>query len=226
MKSDFLILFKLKPKFCNFLPDQNFFSTKCPKTHELTPKPRQEIITFKKEGYTSRDILNQWTTADYTVWRHQETRHNETKSRAGRPKASTGAEVDFIKVTSLHDRKSDYHEKKCISIHYKRKTLWSWPIWQNCCQETTVEKTKQCQKAPVDQGAQRLDNSACGIRSFDWRIKIRNLWVKYEGNRAIGLMSWVFANGPGDRGSIPGRIIPKTQKWYWIPPCLTLSIIR
>ena len=25
-------------------------------------------------------------------------------------------------------------------------------------------------------------------------------------------MSWVFANGPGDRGSIPGRVIPKTLK--------------
>ena len=25
-------------------------------------------------------------------------------------------------------------------------------------------------------------------------------------------MSRVFTNGPGDRGSIPGRIIPKTQK--------------
>ena len=31
-------------------------------------------------------------------------------------------------------------------------------------------------------------------------------------NRAFGLMSRVFANGPGDRGSIPGRVIPKTQK--------------
>ena len=31
-------------------------------------------------------------------------------------------------------------------------------------------------------------------------------------NRAIGLMSGVFANGPGDRGSIPGRVIPKTKK--------------
>ena len=28
----------------------------------------------------------------------------------------------------------------------------------------------------------------------------------------IGLMSIVFANGPGDWGSIPGRVIPKTQK--------------
>ena len=25
-------------------------------------------------------------------------------------------------------------------------------------------------------------------------------------------MSREFANGPGDRGSIPGRVIPKTQK--------------
>ena len=25
-------------------------------------------------------------------------------------------------------------------------------------------------------------------------------------------MSRAFANGPGDRGSIPGRVIPKTQK--------------
>ena len=28
----------------------------------------------------------------------------------------------------------------------------------------------------------------------------------------IGLMSRVFANGPGGRGLIPGRVIPKTQK--------------
>ena len=31
-------------------------------------------------------------------------------------------------------------------------------------------------------------------------------------NRAIDLMSGVFASGPGDQGSIPGRVIPKTQK--------------
>ena len=30
----------------------------------------------------------------------------------------------------------------------------------------------------------------------------------------------------GDRGSNPGCVIPKTQKWYLIPPCLTLSTIR
>ena len=30
--------------------------------------------------------------------------------------------------------------------------------------------------------------------------------------RAIGLMRRVFANSPGDRGSIEGRVIPKTPK--------------
>ena len=31
-------------------------------------------------------------------------------------------------------------------------------------------------------------------------------------NQAIGLAVRVFTNGLGDRGSIPGRVIPKTQK--------------
>ena len=31
-------------------------------------------------------------------------------------------------------------------------------------------------------------------------------------DRLIGLKGRVFANGPGDRGSITGRVIPKTLK--------------
>ena len=30
--------------------------------------------------------------------------------------------------------------------------------------------------------------------------------------RRIGLVGKVFANGPGDLGSLPGRVIPKTLK--------------
>ena len=30
-------------------------------------------------------------------------------------------------------------------------------------------------------------------------------------NQTINLMSGVFANGPGDRGLIPGQVIPKIQ---------------
>ena len=42
----------------------------------------------------------------------------------------------------------------------------------------------------------------------------------------FGILLRVFANGSGDLGSVSGGIIPKTQKWYLMPPCLTLSIIR
>ena len=34
----------------------------------------------------------------------------------------------------------------------------------------------------------------------------------YKYNRLIGLVGRVYANGPGDLGSIPGRVIPKTLK--------------
>ena len=41
---------------------------------------------------------------------------------------------------------------------------------------------------------------------------------------AIGMMVRVFANGPGDLGSITDQVIPKTQKM--VLDALTLSIIR
>ena len=39
-----------------------------------------------------------------------------------------------------------------------------------------------------------------------------DITVQQVSHYAIDLMSWVFANGPGNRGSIPGRVIPKTKK--------------
>ena len=41
-------------------------------------------------------------------------------------------------------------------------------------------------------------------------------------HQAMGQMNRVFTSSPGDGG----RVIPKTQKWYLIPSCLTFSIIR
>ena len=40
--------------------------------------------------------------------------------------------------------------------------------------------------------------------------KLRNESVKLT--QVVFISSLVFANGPGDMGSIPGRVIPKTQK--------------
>ena len=47
--------------------------------------------------------------------------------------------------------------KKCVNIHCEEKTQWSWPIWQICCQETSVEEAIQCQKAPLDLDTQRVE---------------------------------------------------------------------
>ena len=51
-----IILFRLKPKFCNFLADQNFFLNKMPKTCEITLELRHKIITLKKDVSSSREI--------------------------------------------------------------------------------------------------------------------------------------------------------------------------
>ena len=50
--------------------------------------------------------------------------------------------------------------------------------------------------------------------------------INHYATSAFYLVGRVFANDPGDRGSIPSRVIQKTQKWYLMPPCWTLSIIR
>ena len=42
----------------------------------------------------------------------------------------------------------------------------------------------------------------------------------------IGLMSRVFVNVPGDRGSIPGRVIPKTQKMVLVPALLNTQYYK
>ena len=50
--------------------------------------------------------------------------------------------------------------------------------------------------------------------------------VSAQLNGFNGIMVRVLTNGLGDLGSISVWVIPKTQKWYLMPPCLTLSIIR
>ena len=37
-------------------------------------------------------------------------------------------------------------------------------------------------------------------------------WRSEECEKLLGQMISMVANGPGDRGSIPGRVIPKTPK--------------
>ena len=55
--------------------------------------------------------------------------------------------------------------------------------------------------------------------------KILDLYLS-SFNWFIGLVGRVFASGPGDLGSITGRVIPKTLKMVLDTSCLTLSNIR
>ena len=67
------------------------------------------------------------------------------------------------------------------------------------------------------------DDDDVYYRSIDNYIYI---YIYYMENRLIGLVDRVFASVPGDLGSIPGHVIPKTLKWYLVLPFLTLSNIR
>ena len=61
---------------------------------------------------------------------------------------------------------------------------------------------------------------------YPWSIPYNAEWTQVS--RTIGEHSnhHAITNGLGDRGSIPGWVIPKTQKWYLMPHCWTVSIIK
>ena len=79
--------------------------------------------------------------------------------------------------------------------------------------------SKQWKSATKDGGTNKW-----WLSNDDWAIK-RNL-DNVEPDLQSKKRKFLFANGPGDRGSIPGQVISKIQKWYLMPPCLALSIIR
>ena len=53
---------------------------------------------------------------------------------------------------------------------------------------------------------------------YIYNIYIYNIYIYYN-CRDHWPNGRVFANGSGDRGSISGQVIPKTQKWV-LDPCL------
>ena len=76
----------------------------------------------------------------------------------------------------------------------------------------------------------KTQNPKIGIAFIDLSL-IRTGWLGffiYIYIYIIGLVGRVFINGLGDYGSIQGEVIPKIKKkkWFLIPPCLTLSMIR
>ena len=70
-------------------------------------------------------------------------------------------------------------------------------------------------------------------KSLSWGLNLIQLFFKSrpsgDGNNcsvSLFISLHGFANGPGNQGSIPDRVILKTQKMVHMPPCLTHSIIR
>ena len=57
------------------------------------------------------------------------------------------------------------------------------------------------------------------IARLEFELASCNSAVQRFTPRGLSIMVKVFANGPGDLGSIPGRVIPKTQK---VVPDVTL----
>ena len=47
---------------------------------------------------------------------------------------------------------------------------------------------------------------------FYFTVVLYQIFISYTNNLHTGLVDRVFANGPGDLGSIPGHDIPKTFK--------------
>ena len=47
--------------------------------------------------------------------------------------------------------------------------------------------------------------------NYDYYIELREV-IQLCANCLCLMMVIVFANGPGDQGSIPGRVVPKTKK--------------
>ena len=63
------------------------------------------------------------------------------------------------------------------------------------------------------------------IYIYIWYFRFQNSSDIAKFTISMQLICTEFANSPGLRGSIPGRVIAKSQKWY-LRPCSTLSSIK
>ena len=90
-------------------------------------------------------------------------------------------------------------------------------VYSNCCCSCSFEP----EIIKIGQSSHKMYSD--NIVNFQESMTILNVCTKKSGNLLnaprILLMNTVFATGPGDQGSIPGRVIPKTQKWFLKSPC-------
>ena len=70
-----------------------------------------------------------------------------------------------------------------------------------------------CYKIEIDKTLELMSNNILSFVRNNFK-RVSNAYPTYSKYKIpdIGLAVRVFTNGPGDLGSIPGRVIPKTQK--------------
>ena len=101
-----------------------------------------------------------------------------------------------------------------IGIFYS-PSLQSWR-WMDC--------PFHCSSNTIDIKFYVMINKIPSLSMRNWMLFLLLRGKTYQ---PIGLVGRVFPNGPGDRVSISGWVISKTQKkWYLMLPCLTPSTIR
>ena len=90
------------------------------------------------------------------------------------------------------------------------ETFYWWPSWLGL--QNTSTGSLQRSKPPHHE-CPRYHSIYCIIQSFQFSSFIKEYSLTYKFMRSfVSLMSRVFANGLGDQDSVPGRVIPKTQK--------------
>ena len=70
---------------------------------------------------------------------------------------------------------------KKVSTSTERKRICEAGLYGKIAIKNTVEEVKQCQKAPVDQDAQRQDNKT-GIKTFGLTNHCSKFWGQIEGS--------------------------------------------
>ena len=118
------------------------------------------------------------------------------------PYFSTDTAIAFKKFCFVLSDRSDFHMAHNLAIAFHAFT--SYMLSSLSIDEILLS---------------RYGNWSTNFRGSPLRVEMAPSYLKhtsslylYQNMRDIGLMSRVFANGPGNRGSIPGRVIPNTQK--------------
>ena len=135
------------------------------------------------------------TRVDYTVSFGNRTKLDQKATKRAKEISSelpADMTEDWLLQTSLHNWTSVMW-KMCVNIYFEEKTLWSWHIWQNCCQKTTAEETKLCQKALAHKDTHRLDESK--FKTFGSKRRIYVWWKVGQRATTLSITSTVKHGG-------------------------------